>query len=180
MWFHERDGESSAFFELGQEYELQMETMTELQMLGKIAIAALLGGLVGIEREFAERPAGLRTHMLVGATATLFVMLADLLLSSFDPRDIINADPVRIIEAIVVGISFLGAGTILKYRQEGERVVEGLTTSASILSVAAIGIAVALNAYILAVGAALLNLFINWGLMTLINRAKFKTKRSPD
>ncbi|HSL43675.1 MAG TPA: MgtC/SapB family protein [Anaerolineales bacterium] len=157
-----------------------METMTELQMLGKIAIAALLGGLVGIEREFAERPAGLRTHMLVGATATLFVMLADLLLSSFDPRDIINADPVRIIEAIVVGISFLGAGTILKYRQEGERVVEGLTTSASILSVAAIGIAVALNAYILAVGAALLNLFINWGLMTLINRAKFKTKRSPD
>lgn len=155
-----------------------MEISTEFQMLGKIIIAALLGGLVGIEREFAERPAGLRTHMLVGATATLFVMLANLLLATFDPRDIINADPVRVIEAIVVGISFLGAGTILKYRQEGERVVEGLTTSASILSVAAIGIAVALNAYILAVGAALLNLFINWGLMELVSRAKNRRKTS--
>ena len=90
-----------------------MEMSTELQMLGKIAIAAFLGGLVGIEREFAERPAGLRTHMLVGATATLFIMLADIMLSTFDPRGIVNADPVRAIEAIVVGISFLGAGTIL-------------------------------------------------------------------
>ncbi|HEY3473672.1 MAG TPA: MgtC/SapB family protein, partial [Anaerolineales bacterium] len=96
--------------------------------------------------------------------------------SSFDPRDIVTADTVRIVEAIVVGISFLGAGTILKYRQEGERVVEGLTTSASILSVAAIGIAVALDTYVLAAGAALLNLLINWGLMALISRTKLKPK----
>lgn len=149
-------------------------------MLGKVMIAALLGGLVGLEREFAERPAGLRTHMLVGATSTLFIMLADVLLDSFEPRDIINADPVRAIEAIVVGISFLGAGTILKYRQEGEGVVEGLTTSASILSVAAIGIAVALDVYILAVGAAVLNLLINWGLMTLVRRAKNMGTRNLD
>ncbi|MDQ2691988.1 MAG: MgtC/SapB family protein [Chloroflexota bacterium] len=148
---------------------------TEVQLLGKVVIAALLGGLVGLEREVAERPAGLRTHMLVGATATLFVMLADVMLSTFEPRDIITADPVRVVEAVVVGVSFLGAGTILKYRQEGERVVEGLTTSASILSVAAIGIAVALDVYILAVGAAVLNLFINWGLMALVDRAKKKT-----
>ena len=157
-----------------------MEMSTELQMLGKVVIAALLGGLVGLEREFAERPAGLRTHMLVGATATLFVMLADVMLSTFDPRDIITADPVRVIEAVVVGISFLGAGTILKYRREGERVVEGLTTSASILSVAAIGIAVALDVYILAVGAAVLNLFINWGLMALVSRAKSEVKEHLD
>ncbi|RPJ26935.1 MAG: MgtC/SapB family protein [Chloroflexi bacterium] len=149
-----------------------MEISTEFQMLGKIVIAALLGGIVGIEREFAERPAGLRTHMLVGATAAFFVILADLMLSTFDPQEIITADPVRVVEAIVVGISFLGAGTILKYRQEGERVVEGLTTSASILSVAAIGIAVALDAFVLAAGAALLNLFINWGLMYIVNRVK--------
>jgi putative Mg2+ transporter-C (MgtC) family protein len=151
-----------------------MELSTELQILGKVVIAALLGGLVGIEREFAERPAGLRTHMLVGATAAFFVLLADLMLSSFTPRDMITADPVRVVEAIVVGISFLGAGTILKYRQDSERVVEGLTTSASILSVAAIGIAVALDAYILAAGVALLNLFINWGLMYIVNRVKSK------
>ena len=153
-----------------------MDIATEFQMLGKILIASLLGGLVGIEREFAERPAGLRTHMLVGATSTLFVMLADVMLSTFDPREILTADPVRVAEAIVVGISFLGAGTILKYRVQGEGVVEGLTTSASILSVAAIGIAVALDVYVLAVGAALLNLFINWGLMYLVNRAKDQAK----
>jgi putative Mg2+ transporter-C (MgtC) family protein len=151
-----------------------MEISTEFQMLGKVMIAALLGGLVGIEREFAERPAGLRTHMLVGATAAFFVILADHMLSSFDPREVINADPVRVVEAIVVGISFLGAGTILKYREEGQRVVEGLTTSASILSVAAIGIAVALDAYVLAAGVALMNLFINWGLMYLVERVKSK------
>ena len=153
-----------------------MDIATEFQMLGKILIASLIGGLVGIEREFAERPAGLRTHMLVGATSTLFVMLADVMLSTFDPREILTADPVRVVEAIVVGISFLGAGTILKYRVQGEGVVEGLTTSASILSVAAIGIAVALDVYVLAVGAALLNLFINWGLMYLVNRAKDQAK----
>ena len=151
-----------------------MELSTELQILGKVALAALLGGLVGIEREFAERPAGLRTHMLVGATAALFVMLAEFLTSTFQPRDILRVDPVRVIEAIVVGISFLGAGTIFKYTRQGEGVVEGLTTSASILSVAAIGIAVALDAYVLAVGTALLNLFINVGLVSIVARANPK------
>jgi putative Mg2+ transporter-C (MgtC) family protein len=151
-----------------------MEIFTEFQMLGKVMIAALLAGLVGIEREFAERPAGLRTHMLVGATAAFFVILADHMIESFDPRDAMTADPVRVVEAIVVGISFLGAGTILKYREEGQRVVEGLTTSASILSVAAIGIAVAIDAYVLAAGVALMNLFINWGLMYLVERLKSK------
>lgn len=153
---------------------------TELEMLGRIVIASLLGGLVGLEREFAERPAGLRTHMLVGATAAFFVMLANLVLSTFDMYEFIVSDPLRVVEAVVVGISFLGAGTILKYRQQGEGVVEGLTTSASILSVAAIGIAVALNAFILAVGAAILNLFINWVLMYFVSRAKSRIKQNVD
>jgi len=148
-----------------------MEIATELQILGKVALAALLGGVVGIEREFAERPAGLRTHMLVGATAALFVMLAAQMIASFEPQHIVTVDPVRVIEAIVVGVSFLGAGTIFKYTRQGEGIVEGLTTSASILSVAAIGIAVALNAFVLAVGVTLLNLFINWGLMALVGGA---------
>lgn len=149
-----------------------MDVSTELQMLGKVIFAALLGGLVGLEREVAERPAGLRTHMLVGATSALFVILATQMISSFEPQNIINVDPVRVIEAIVVGISFLGAGTIFKYTRQGEGIVEGLTTSASILAVSAMGIAVALNAYILAVGAALLNLFINWGIAYMVRRLK--------
>jgi putative Mg2+ transporter-C (MgtC) family protein len=153
-----------------------MDVSTELQLLGKVIIGALLGGFVGLEREFAEKPAGLRTHMLVGATSAFFVILATQIISSFDSPEIMNVDPVRVIEAIVVGISFLGAGTIFKYTRQGEGIVEGLTTSASILSVAAIGIAVALNAFILAVGATVLNLFINWGLMYVISRVS-PTKR---
>lgn len=147
-----------------------METLTEFQLLGKIGIAALLGGLIGLEREFAERPAGLRTHMLVCATATFLVILARHMVLTFEEQNILNTDPVRVMEAIIVGISFLGAGTIMKYRREGEHVVEGLTTSASILSVAAIGIAVALDALILAVGATVLNLIINWGIAFLVYR----------
>ena len=151
-----------------------MDMSTELQILGKVALAALLGGAVGLEREFAEKPAGLRTHMLVGATAALFVMLAAQMISSFEPQDIVTVDPVRVIEAIVVGISFLGAGTIFKYTRQGEGIVEGLTTSASILAVAAMGIAVAMNGFVLAVGTALLNLFINWGIAYMVSRVKPK------
>lgn len=147
-----------------------MDAFTELLFLGKIVAAAFLGGLVGLEREFAQKPAGLRTHMLVCATSAFLVMLAVLMVSSFEPQNIINTDPIRLVEAIVVGISFLGAGTIIKHNRD--RSVEGLTTSASILAVSAIGIAVALDAYILAVGVTILNLIINWGVMYVANRAK--------
>jgi putative Mg2+ transporter-C (MgtC) family protein len=147
-----------------------MDISFELQMLGKVIIASLLGGIVGLEREFAERPAGLRTHMLVGATSAFFVMLATHMIASFEPQDIVAVDPVRVVEAIVVGISFLGAGTIFKYTREGQGVVEGLTTSASIWAVAAIGIAVAIGAFVVAVGVTILNLFVNWGLAYFIDR----------
>lgn len=151
-----------------------MESSGELQILGRILISAVLAGLIGLEREFADKPAGLRTHMLVGTTSTLLVMLAIQMVSSFDPASLIRTDPIRIVEAIVVGISFLGAGTILKYQREGEKDVEGLTTSASILSVAAVGIAVALDDLILAGGVTALNLLINWGLNSIVQRAKRK------
>lgn len=146
---------------------------TELISLGKIGLACILGGLVGLEREFADKPAGFRTHMLVCATSSFFVLLATVLVNSFELESRVSIDPIRLIEAIVVGISFLGAGTILKYSRE--RTVEGLTTSASILSVSAIGIAVALDAYILAVGVTLLDLIINWGVNYLTHRIRSKT-----
>jgi putative Mg2+ transporter-C (MgtC) family protein len=98
------------------------------------------------------------------------------MISLFGPQDFLRVDPLRIIEAIVVGISFLGAGTIFKYTRQGEGVVEGLTTSASILAVAAIGIAVALNAFIVAVGVTIFNLFVNWGLGYIVDRLKPKGK----
>jgi putative Mg2+ transporter-C (MgtC) family protein len=151
-----------------------MEASSELQILGRILISAVFAGLIGLEREFADKPAGLRTHMLVGSTSTLLVMLAIQMVASFDPESLINTDPIRIVQAIVVGISFLGAGTILKYQREGEKDVEGLTTSASILSVAAVGIAVALDDFILAGGVTALNLLINWGFNSIVQRAKRK------
>jgi putative Mg2+ transporter-C (MgtC) family protein len=151
-----------------------MDPLTELQFLGNLVLAALLGGVVGIERELAEKPAGLRTHMLVGTLSTLLVVLANQMVASFDPQSFISTDPIRILQAIVVGISFLGAGTILKYGPDDHRTVEGLATGASILSVSAIGIAIALNAFILAVGTTVLSVFINWGMMPLIRKAKEK------
>ena len=120
-----------------------------LPRLVHLAIAAALGGVLGYERERAGKPAGLRTHMLVCITSALFVMLGIELVEQFgEHQQPASPDPVRIIQAIVVGISFLGAGTILR-TAEGD--VEGLTTAASVLLTSAIGIAVAIQQVPLAV-----------------------------
>lgn len=118
----------------------------------KVFFAIFLGGLIGLERELASKPAGLRTHMLVAGASALFVVLGDIMIHQFADSSMIQAiraDPIRIMEAIITGISFLGAGTIIfKNQQES---VEGLTTAASILFVSAIGITVALGQYSMAV-----------------------------
>lgn len=145
-------------------------------MLGRIILASILAGMVGLEREFADKPAGLRTHMLVGATSAFLVMMAFRAVDSLDQEAYLRTDPIRIIEAIVVGISFLGAGTILKNVRQGEGDVEGLTTGASILSVAAVGIAVAFNNFVLAVAVTLWNLFVNWGINKLVVTIKRNRK----
>jgi len=115
-----------------------------------IGIAAALGGLVGLEREWSGKPAGLRTHMLVAAAACLFMILGHATLDAFSDEQFagtLGADPIRIMQAIVVGISFLGAGTII---EGAHRRVEGLTTAASVLLVSGIGIAVAIGQVLLA------------------------------
>lgn len=131
----------------------------QIRVLGEILLSVLLGGLIGLERELAGKPAGLRTHMLVGASATLLVALGNSIISEFDFPGFVNTDPIRIIEAIIVGISFLGAGTILQ--RENKDKVEGLTTSASILSAAAIGIGVALRMFVLTIATTAIILIIN-------------------
>lgn len=125
----------------------------------KVAIAIFMGGLIGLERELADKPAGLRTHMLVTGASALLVILGDIFIAKFGSSphvETITADPIRIMEAIITGISFLGAGTIIFRSQQGT--IEGLTTAASILFAAAIGITVALNA--LGMAAALTGLVI--------------------
>lgn len=138
-----------------------MNWILQLQIIGEIVLSAFLASLIGFEREVAGKPAGLRTHMLVGASATLLIALGNFVVSEFDFPEFVQTDPIRIIEAIIVGISFLGAGTILQREREGR--VEGLTTSASLLAVAAIGIAVALRLFVLAAATT--------GIILLVNRA---------
>jgi len=111
------------------------------QMALKLVIAAVLGGLIGLERETHGRPAGLRTHILVCLGSTLFA------LSSYAIAGTLF-DPGRVTAQIVTGIGFLGAGTIIR---QGN-VIRGLTTAASIWIVAAIGVAVAIGDNMLLLG----------------------------
>ena len=107
-------------------------------MVLKLVVAVAFGGLIGIERETHGRPAGLRTHILVCVGATLFTLCSyNIAGHKFDPG--------RITAQIVTGIGFLGAGTII---HQGS-VVRGLTTAASVWTVAAIGIAVAIGGQML-------------------------------
>lgn len=131
----------------------------------KVVFAMFLGGLMGLERELAGKPAGLRTHMLVAGASSLLVVLGDVMIDNYSSGTVvkaIQADPIRIMEAIITGISFLGAGTIIF--KSGQESVEGLTTAASILFAAAIGITVALQRYILAAILTLIAIVILFGL----------------
>lgn len=133
----------------------------QVEALASVVIAAVLGGIVGMEREMANRPAGLRTHAILAAAACLLVRLGDTLVQSFAAEtvpEVLRADPIRIVEAIVTGVAFLGAGTIFRDRERAA--VEGLTTAASLLLVSAIGIAVALQQLILAAAVTVLTLIL--------------------
>lgn len=135
----------------------------QLIVLLHVAVAMALGSLIGFERERMERPAGLRTHMLVAGAAALFASLGNVLVRDFGlelNEGVLRADPIRVIEAIVTGVSFLGAGTII--RDSGN--VRGLTTAASLLFTAAIGLCTALSQFALAAGSTALALLILRGL----------------
>ena len=131
----------------------------ELRLLVRLLVSMVLAGALGWERESTGKAAGLRTHMLVGMSATLFVILGELLIMRFQSYgDAVRFDPIRIIEAVVTGISFLGAGTI--FVSGGRQRVRGLTTAASILATSAIGVAVGLEQYVLAAGGTALLLVV--------------------
>lgn len=135
----------------------------QLIILLHVIIASVLSGLIGFEREKVDKPAGIRTNMLVGGAVALLVTLGDIIITHFIDRGLgayISADPVRIIHAIIVGISFIGAGMVLQIRHEQK--IKYLTTAATILFSTGIGISVALKQYYLAVGVTLFILFINY------------------
>lgn len=123
-----------------------------LEMSLKLLIALLLGALVGLEREWRKKPAGLRTHMLVSMGSCLFTLVS---ITSF------NMDPARVAAGIVTGIGFIGAGSIMGSKMR----VQGITTAATLWVVAAIGLAVAAELYfpaLIAAVAVFLVLQLRW------------------
>lgn len=132
----------------------------QLLLVAEVAFAMLLGGVIGFERELANKPAGFRTHMLVAGASALLVGMGETLVAKFAEdagHELIQADPFRIIGAVVSGVSFLGAGTIFR---GGRQHVEGLTTAASLLISASLGVAVGSRQWITAIGVTLLTLAV--------------------
>ena len=117
------------------------------EILLRLVVAALIGGIIGFERRSVHKPAGLRTHMLVSLGAALFTIL------SFG---VFPDDPARIIAGIVTGIGFLGAGTIFRAKDH----IKGLTTAASLWAVSAVGIGIGLGEYFLVAVSTILILLV--------------------
>ncbi|MBD3260761.1 MAG: MgtC/SapB family protein [Candidatus Altiarchaeales archaeon] len=125
---------------LGDAFASEWSVLQEMHILEKIAVSAFCGALIGLEREHAEKPAGLRTNMLISVGATLFT-LASIMSWKYTSGAAPTVDPGRIAAQIVSGIGFLGAGVILK---TGMNII-GITTAATIWLVAAIGMMIGLG-----------------------------------
>lgn len=123
----------------------------KLATMGRLVLAAILGGLVGLERELRGKPAGLRTILLICVGATLFTELS-LSIAALGDAGGFRSDPARLAAQIIPGIGFIGAGAILHARGR----VTGLTTAATLWVVTAIGIAVGSRAYVEAIGTTVL------------------------
>lgn len=153
-----------------------MDMLEQWWVVAGTAYAMVLGGVIGYERELKNRPAGFRTHMLVAGAATLLIEIGELLM--FDSRyrgsTFITIDPLRLVESVVSGVAFIGAGTIFASRS-GQGVA-GITTAASLLMVAIVGVAVGFGYYVLSLAITLLTLLV----LTVLNIAERKKPNTPD
>ena len=134
-----------------QEFSDLGDAAQATRLVLRLTVAAVLGGLLGIEREHKGKAAGIRTHMLVAMGSALFVLVSQ-------QSGVIAADMSRVIQGLIAGIGFLGAGTILKGHHEEK--VQGLTTAAGIWMTAAIGMAAGLGLEVTATLSTLLALAI--------------------
>jgi putative Mg2+ transporter-C (MgtC) family protein len=140
--------------------------ISNVELLSRLVLAALLGSVIGFERERLNWAAGLRTHMLVCVGAALIMLVSAFGFADALGQKNVVLDPSRVAAQVVSGIGFLGAGSILL---RGE-MVRGLTTAASLWSVAGIGLAVGGGMYTAAVGATFIILVILAGLKPLERR----------
>jgi len=125
--------------------------------LARLLVAAALGGLIGWERESHEKPAGLRTHMMISLAACLFTLLG-LEMVEYDALEVdhVRADPMRLIDAVTAGVAFLAAGSIITSGGS----VKGLTTGASMWMVGAVGVACGLGEVLLGGFAVVITLIV--------------------
>ncbi len=127
---------------LASDWQFLFVRAIDLELMLRVVLAFVLGGVIGYEREMIERPAGLRTHMLVAAGSAAFTVVS---VFGFVGEGTVR-DPARVAAQIVTGVGFLGAGTIWRTSST----VRGLTTAASIWLVAAIGMLAGGGMYLLA------------------------------
>lgn len=148
--------------------------LTTGQIIFRLLLSAVLTGLIGLEREYRHKPAGLRTNILVGVGSTL-VMLMSIYVASLD-----NGDPTRIAAGVLTGIGFLGAGVIIRGQgqKEDEEMVHGITTAATIWVISAIGLAIGLGFYFAAIFTTLISLSVLYGLNSDRIRDKMETKKN--
>ena len=137
-----------------------------VSLVSRLLTAMILGALVGAQRESIGKPAGLRTHMLVAMGSALFVLAP---LEAGMELDGIS----RVIQGLVTGIGFIGAGAILKLQEKRE--IEGLTTAAGIWMTAAIGIAAGLGRW----GLALVSTVLTWITLSVIGKIETWMNQKP-
>jgi putative Mg2+ transporter-C (MgtC) family protein len=129
-------------------WKMELDLAIDWAILMRLALAAVLGGIVGVERELNGHPAGLRTNILIAISSCLFTILS---IKAF-PLTGNAQDTGRVAAQIVTGVGFLGAGAVIQTK----RAVHGLTTAATIWMVAAVGMAVATDLYMLGVATTIL------------------------
>jgi putative Mg2+ transporter-C (MgtC) family protein len=138
-----------------------LTTLTETELgiptiAARMLLAAFLGLVIGLDREYLQRPAGLRTHTLVALAAATFTIITFELMARFSHEGDIQSDPIRVIEAVTAGVAFLAAGSIIQARGQ----VHGLTTGAGLWLAGAIGTAAGIGAFAIAILATVLGFIV--------------------
>jgi putative Mg2+ transporter-C (MgtC) family protein len=147
----------------------------QVDLAVRLLLSAVLGSLIGLEREIHHHPAGMRTHLLVALGAAAFTVLSATAFGAALGADgSANVDPTRIAAQVVSGIGFLGAGAILKYGSS----IRGLTTAASLWVTAAIGMAAGASAYGVAIVGTFIAIFSLWPLQAVVRRLEIGSEHS--
>lgn len=147
--------------------------VSDHEVVVRLLLATLLSGLVGLEREVSGRAAGFRTHILVCVGSTLIMLTGLYLMDAM--KGAVQVDPARMAGQVVSGIGFLGAGTIIQFRDS----VRGLTTAASLWTSAGIGLAIGAGFYVGALAATAIVLVVLL-MLSRLEQTWVGSKRKPD